>query len=62
MMLKDLGNEKGSHVMCLNSRFDWYEVGLFAKPMYYCPYPRISMYGFRQSKYEIDGYAFQGGI
>ena len=38
MMLKDLGNEKGSHVMCLNSLFDRYKVGLFAKPIYYCPY------------------------
>ena len=41
MVLKDLGNEKGSHVMCLNSLFDRYKVSLFAKPIYYCTYSRI---------------------
>ena len=37
MMLKDLGNEQCSHILCFNSLLDWQEVCLFTKAAYNSP-------------------------
>ena len=58
MVFECLENKKVSHMMFFDSLFDRYKMCLSAKTINYHPYTQIPMYGLRQPKDEIDGYAF----